>query len=69
VLTGRGCCHAEFAHPGDEVGRVVGLVGTDRDATIGRHLADHRLSRLAFGGAGGQGNAGIHHQAVAVRLP
>ena len=58
--------HALAPHLSDEVGRVVGLVSTQRDAAAVGHVSDHRLGRLTLGGAGGERRGGAHHQAVAV---
>src|ERR1700735_5666830 len=44
--------HAQPAHLGDKVRRVVGLVGGPRDALTARQILDHRDGCLAAAGAG-----------------
>lgn len=61
-------CHAFLPEVGDEVGRVVALVGGQRQAALRTRIltVDHRERCLAFGLAGRRRRVRLHDEAVPV---
>jgi len=56
----------DVAQIGNELSRIIGLVGAERDPVSAIEAPQHGQRGLAFGGAGGLGQKRIDDQAVAV---